>query len=160
MYSGKDVFRKKLIAFCNYRERCQKEFIDKMWELKIPREWQDELILEFIQENILNEERFARALVRGKFRINAWGKTKIRMLLKSHGITEPLLSMALQEIDEDEYLNAAVRLYRKKFAELKGGFTYENKNKCRNYLQQRGFDHDIILQAEAGMHSEDGALEE
>ncbi len=160
MYSGKDVFRKKLLVFCNYRERCQKEFIDKMWELKIPREWQDELILEFIQEGILNEERFARALVRGKFRMNGWGRVRIRMLLKNHGILESLISTAFLEIDDEDYLEEAVKLYRKKLRELKGTLDFENRKRCQNYLMQRGFEYEIIRQAEQIVGSEDGALEE
>ncbi|MBK9270282.1 MAG: RecX family transcriptional regulator [Saprospiraceae bacterium] len=148
MFSGKDVFREKLLKFCQYRDRCQKEFEQKMWELKIPKEWQDELMLEFIHNDWINEERFAKNLTRGKFRINHWGRIKITNLLKSYHIYNGLIEKAMEEIPEDEYVDLCQELGLKKFKGLTDSDVRIKKQKCVQYLLQKGFEYEIISKLE------------
>lgn len=91
--------------FCSYQERCHKEVLDKMFSLKIDAEWRDEILLDLMRDDFINEERYARSIVRGKFKINSWGKVKIRQSLKQNGITDKLISMAFDEIDDADYLD-------------------------------------------------------
>lgn len=147
MLSGKDVFRQKLLKFCSFQERSQKEFIQKMFELKIPKEWQDELILEFIQNNYLSEERFVRSIIRGKFRINHWGKIKIKALLKSHQIPDVLINRCMDEINETDYLECIRQQYQKKITGMHSEMDIQKKHKTVQYLLQRGFEYEQIQTA-------------
>ncbi|MBK7811155.1 MAG: RecX family transcriptional regulator [Saprospiraceae bacterium] len=150
MPSGKDVFRDRLLKYCQFRDRCQQEFEQKMWEIKIPREWQDELMMEFLQNDLLNEERFAKSMARGKFRINHWGKIKIKILLKSHRILDGLIREALNEIDDQEYFQTCLQEYKKKYETLTGLSEAEKKQKCIGFLLQKGFEYELIQKVMEG----------
>ena len=74
IYSSKEITLQKLQHYCAYQDRSQKQVEKKLYELKCGREIAGEITLELIKSGYLNEERFARSFVRGKFRINHWGK--------------------------------------------------------------------------------------
>ncbi|MCI3936798.1 RecX family transcriptional regulator [Chryseobacterium aahli] len=63
-----------------------------------------EILLYLMKENYLNEKRFTRSYICGKFYIKYLGKTKIKMHLKQKGITEKLITKNFDEIDEDDYV--------------------------------------------------------
>ena len=81
IYSTKKIMYEKMKHYCAYQERCQKEVEEKLRELKVDQDMADEIMLSLIHENFVKEERYAKAIARGKFRINQWGKVKIKMLL-------------------------------------------------------------------------------
>ena len=60
---------KKLKGYCAYQERCHKEVVQKLRDMNMIHQAIDEIITHLIQENYLNEERFAQSYARGKFNI-------------------------------------------------------------------------------------------
>ena len=72
------------------------------------------------EEDFLNEERFAKAFARGKFRINKWGKKMIIFELRKRGISETVIDSGLSEISDEDYQKTLKELIRKKKEELKG----------------------------------------
>lgn len=72
----------KLMHFCAYRDRSQREVENKLDEMRMIPVAKEKIIISLMQENFLNEERFARSFVRGKFRIKKWGRIKIKQELK------------------------------------------------------------------------------
>ena len=66
-----------LEKYCIYQERSHKEVIDKLKKINIIPEAIDQIVSSLIQENFLNESRFAKSFSRGKFRIKNWGKKRI-----------------------------------------------------------------------------------
>ena len=107
----------------------------------------DLLIIELIQFNFLNEERYARSFARGKFRIKKWGKLKIRMALKKREVDFKCIDFAMLEIDEKTYLNTLKELLQKKNDILKETNLYKRKMKLINYLVNRGYEYDLIHDA-------------
>lgn len=67
----------KAARFCAYQERSQQEVRDKLYEYGLHYNDVEELLSELIVEGFINEERFARAYVRGKFKMKKWGRHKI-----------------------------------------------------------------------------------
>ena len=51
-----------------------------------------------IEEGYLNEERFAVAFARGKFRMKSWGRNKIIQEMKRRGISEYCIGFAIGQI--------------------------------------------------------------
>jgi SOS response regulatory protein OraA/RecX len=74
----------------------------------------ENIITKLIEENYLNEERFAKAYVKGKFNQKAWGKIKIKQGLKLKNVSPVLIKKALLTIDASDYMDALTRLLRKK----------------------------------------------
>ena len=107
----------------------------------------DLLIIELIQFNFLNEERYARSYARGKFRIKKWGKIKIRMALKKREVYFKCIDLAMLEIDDKTYLNTLKELIQKKNDVLKETNSYKRKMKLIRYLVTRGYEYDLIHDA-------------
>src|SRR3546814_9690394 len=58
--------------------------------------------LDLITDDFLNEERFAMAYASGKFRMNGWGRHKIKQGLGQKAVSAPLIRAALGSLDEQE----------------------------------------------------------
>ena len=89
----------------------------------------EQIITYLIQENFLNEERFAQSFARGKFRIKKWGRTRIIRELKTRQISKYNINTALKEIEETEYLKTFHDLAEKKLASEKEKNIFKKKKK-------------------------------
>ncbi|MBS1588002.1 MAG: RecX family transcriptional regulator [Bacteroidetes bacterium] len=137
--------RSKIHHFCNYQERSHKEVRSKLYELGCHSDEVNNLLAELIELDLLNENRFAHSLVRGKFRIKQWGRVKIKMQLKQHQISDYCVKSAMQEIIETEYLSVLKNLAAKKWILLKDEKQpLIRKEKLVRFLLQRGFESDLI----------------
>ena len=139
--------REKIQSYCAYQERCHKEVSMKLKSWGLIQEVIDILIIELIQFNFLNEERYARSFARGKFRIKKWGKLKIRLALKKREVYFKCIDFAMSEIDDKTYLNTLKELLQKKNDILKETNLYKRKMKLINYLVNRGYEYDLIHDA-------------
>lgn len=136
----------KLMQFCAYRDRSQKEVEEKLKEMRMIPEASEKIIIQLMQEDFLNEERFARSFVRGKFRIKKWGRIKIKQELKLRGISKPIIKLALTEIDELEYWETLELLAQKKKDLIKEPNIFKKRKKLNNYLLQKGYENQMILE--------------
>ena len=139
--------REKIQAYCAYQERCHMEVTMKLKSWGLIQEAIDLLIVELIQFNFLNEERYARSFARGKFRIKKWGKIKIRMALKKRDIKFKCIDLSMLEIDDKTYFNTLKELLQKKNETVKETNSYKRKMKLTSYLLSRGYEYDLIHDA-------------
>lgn len=140
-----DEIKEKLANFCVYQDRCHSDVEKKMREFDLIPEAKDEIIIYLIQNNFLNEERFVKSFVRGRFNQKKWGRNKIIIALKQRKIPEKLIKIGLREIEEEEYIKVMKELFEKKSEELKTETNLYKKNiKIRNYLLQKGFENELI----------------
>jgi regulatory protein len=95
--------RKKIYHYCAYQERSHQEVKNKLHELELSPSEIEEMISHLITEGYLNEERFAKAFVGGKFRVKNWGRIKIVNALEAKGLTKNCIRIGLQEIDDADY---------------------------------------------------------
>lgn len=102
------------------------------------------VLLQLIQGDYLNEERFAQAYVSGKIRIKKWGRRKIKHQLKQKGLTDKCIELGFQEIEEDEYLETLRQLASYKWDMVKETNPYKKKQKVMSYLYGKGFESDLI----------------
>ncbi len=131
--------------YCQYQERCQKEVRNKLYELGSHREEVEELVAKMVELGFVNEERYARAIARGKFRMKGWGKQKIIQALKFDQISDYCIKKALTEIDVDEYNLTARRLLERKWTELKGEKNvFTKQKKAYSYLIQKGYESSLV----------------
>lgn len=104
----------------------------------------EEIIAELIQDNFLNEERFARSYARGKFNIKKWGRIRIRRELKMRKISDYCLRKAMEEIEETAYIDTLQQLIEKKWAALRDKDKFIKKGKVAKYLAGKGYESGLI----------------
>ncbi len=138
--------KQKLEAFCAYQERCDQEIRKKVKSWGLFGEDVDILISDLIQNNFLNEERFASAFVSGKFRIKRWGRIKIRQHLKQKNISDYSINKGLNEIDESEYFQTIKDLIESKNRLTKAKDNWDRRAKLQRYMQAKGFEHELVLE--------------
>lgn len=141
--SLKEIFD-KLKHYCAYQERCHQEVRQKLLELKVYGDDLENIILLLIEENYLNEERFAQLFSGGKFRMKGWGKVKIRQELKARQISEYCINKGLKEINEEDYLEKLKDLKEKKELTEKEKNPILRKKKIAHYLISKGYESDLV----------------
>ena len=141
-----DEAQKNLENYCAYQERCHKDVIDKLRKMKMIPEAIDTIVVHLITNNYLNEERFAKAFARGKFRIKKWGKNRIIRELKSRNVSKYSIDSALNEIDLDDYYKTLHELTEKRILQVKEKNVYKKKKKVVDYLLYRGWESHLIYE--------------
>lgn len=139
-----DEATKLLENYCAYQERCHKEIEQKLYDLNMIPEAKEQIILHLIQHDFLNEERFSKAFVRGKFSIKNWGKQRIINELKFRNISTYNINTALKEIDDEQYLKTLQKLAKKKLPLIKESNAFKKSSKLVNYLISKGFEPNLV----------------
>jgi regulatory protein len=125
---------------------------NKLYELGATTPEVEELIAELIENKILNEEAYARAIARGKFRMKQWGKKKIIQQLKLNKISDYCIRKGLTEIDPEEYERVMVRLTTRKWEELKKERSQiARRSKVYRYMLQKGYESDLVQDVIKGL---------
>ena len=134
----------KLEQYCAYQERCHKEVLQKLQSMRMIPEAIEQIVVHLMQNNYLNEERYAKAFVSGKFRIKKWGRYRMTQELKQKDIGKPLITMALQTIPEADYLNTFHTLAEKKAASITETNLFKKRKKLADYLLYRGWESHLV----------------
>jgi len=135
----------KIGQFCAYQERNHKEVKEKLYSYGLYKDQVEELISKLIQENFLNEERYAIAYAGGEFRAKDWGKNKIKYGLKQHQVSDYCIKKALKTIDDEDYVKTLQKLYVAKEKTLKSEKNiFIKKRKIQQYLMQKGYEVSLI----------------
>lgn len=145
----KDVFsikeaKLKIEHFCAYQERCHEEVTSKLWSMKMNQEEIDEIIVHLIEQNFLNESRFACSFARGKHRIKHWGKIRITNELKVRKINQTLITLALKEISPEEYRKTFDNLAFRNWESIRETNALKKRKKFCDYLLRKGFESSLI----------------
>lgn len=140
----KEQALQKLKHYCAYQERSHSEVKEKLYNLGVWKKDHDEIIATLIEENYLNEERFAIAFAGGKFRMKQWGKVKIKYELKQKQVSDYSIKKALKQIDDETYLKVLEKQAKERYASLKGDQYLVRKKKTIDYLLQKGFEAELI----------------
>lgn len=131
--------------YCLYQERCTKQVEAWLKRFGIEGGLAASVMKELVNEGFLNDERFACAFARGKFRINGWGRAKIIRGLRALSLNEELIGKGLGQIDDDEYCQKLEKLIEKKIG-LAGDkeLSFEDKMKVSSWAFSRGFEKELI----------------
>jgi regulatory protein len=131
--------------YCAYQERSQQEVRNKLYDYGLKSNEVEELISDLIQNNFLNEERFARTYALGKFRMKQWGRIKIKVGLKAKKVSDKLIVKALKELDSEDYMDTLSSVLTKKAAQIREADAFKRKNKLVQYGLMKGYESDLIF---------------
>lgn len=138
--------KKKLEHFCVYQERCHDEVIQKLRSMALNSAEIDEVVVHLIENNFLNEERFACCFARGKFRIKKWGKIRIVNELKSRTISQYNINTALKEIDDEEYTTTFHSLSEITWVNITEKNKLKKRKKFCDFLLRKGFESQLVYE--------------
>ncbi len=142
---GTEKAWQKIKHYCAYQERSHAETKDKLYSFGLYKQEVETLVSQLIEENYLNEERYALAFAGGKFRMKKWGKTKIKYELQLKKVSEYCIKKALSDIDAIDYEDTLCKLAENKLATLREETNpFVLKTKLRNYLLQKGYESALI----------------
>ncbi|MDC0380350.1 RecX family transcriptional regulator [Flavobacteriaceae bacterium] len=136
----------KLQKYCSYQDRCHKEVDQKLKEMQMIPQASEQIIWKLIEGDFLNEERFAMAYVRGKFRIKKWGKRRLVSELKKRQISKYIINKALNQISEDDYKATFETLAERKATSILGSSKLKKKKKLADYLLYRGWESHLVYE--------------
>jgi len=130
--------------YCAYQERAHQEVRDKLYDWGCHFDEVEGLITRLLEDNYLNEERFARAFVSGKFRIKQWGKQRIKRELKMKRVSEACIRLGMQEIEDDAYQQTLITILTRHIQKYKSLKAFERNGKAARYAISRGFEADLV----------------
>lgn len=142
----------KIKHYCAYQERSHAEVKEKLYGFGLYKKEVEPIISTLIEENYLNEERFAIAYAGGHFRSKDWGRVKIKYQLKQKQVSEYCIKKALKAIDEEDYQKTLQRLFDLKLKSLKSEKNiFIKKRKLQDHLLQKGFETELVRALIAGI---------
>ncbi len=142
---GTERALQKIKHYCSYQERSHQEVKEKLYSFGLYKEEVESLLSQMIEENYLNEERYAVAFAGGKFRIRQWGRIKIKYELKQKRVSEYCIKKGLASIADEEYKKTLQKLFEEKKELLKEEKEVRNKKqKIRFFLVQKGYEPELI----------------
>jgi regulatory protein len=145
METSLSIALQKAKHYCAYQERCHKEVREKLYSFELYKKDVEQLLTQLIEEDFLNEERFALAFARGRFNLKKWGKEKIKYELKQKQVSEYCIRKALASIDTSNYNKTFISLASNKLKTLKSEKNiFIKKKKLKAFLQQKGFELKMI----------------
>jgi regulatory protein len=139
--------RAALERYCAVRERSIREVELKMRDMQLITVAQEEILVHLLQNNFLNERRYAQAFAEGHLRQTEWGKIKIAYALRQQGVADKTIQETLSALDETEYLEILHRVALKKWATLRERTRRERERKLFTFLQGKGFESALIAEA-------------
>ena len=130
----------KALDIVSRREHSEKEIKNKLLEKFDAPEIIEQVVLKLIENNLINDVRFAEMYVLIRKR-KGFGPKKIQFELMARGIDNSISSLVITE--EGSWKEAAQKAFNKKF---KNGASQEFKerNKQKTFLQNRGFSFEEI----------------
>jgi len=142
-YSPEETLAKAR-KYCALQERCASEVKAKLFEWCGDDESGNEIISQLTKENFLSESRFANLFVRSKINQKRWGRLKIQFELQQRFIPAEIIQEALNDIDENQYLENLRYLKFKKEKETTGPDEFNREMKIKAYLATKGYEYEYI----------------
>ena len=134
----------KMAKYCAYQERCVKEVHDKLKTFDIAEEEKTKILDYLLDNRFVNDERYAKAFVRGKVNQSGWGVNKIRFHLIQKGIDKDIIDEALGQTDEEAYRQRLIEILKTKAKTIKAASDFEKKRKLAAYAMQKGFEGSLV----------------
>lgn len=134
----------KMAKYCAYQERCTKDVTEKLNTFEIPAKEKDDILNYLIDNRFVDNNRFAKAFVRGKINQSGWGLNKIRFHLAQKGIDKAIIDEALQTYDEETYRQRLLDILKSKAKIVKAENDFEKNRKLAAYAMQKGFEANLV----------------
>ena len=140
----------KLAAKCSTSEQCLSDIEGKLERYDLTEEEKTRIVRHLVEEEYVDDRRYAEAYVRDKYRFNKWGRAKIAQGLRMKGIDPETINAAMGAIDDEEYIGILRGLIQTKRRSTRGNSEYEINGKLIRFATGRGFEFGAIRQCLGG----------
>lgn len=143
----KEFYKSRMLNYLS-RRKTRKETFDYLRKAGCAENMSEELVSFAEDYHFLDDEQYVRDFIHDAVSLHHHSTRQIRYDLMMKGIDRDLLDRVLEEEEPDDQ-SSAIYLVNKRFS----GKTYtkeeekEQLDKCRNWLNQRGFSYDVISNA-------------
>jgi regulatory protein len=134
----------KMARLCSRSEQCSPDIRKKLVALGLESIVAEEVIDLLEKENYLNDDRYIKAYVSEKFKLNKWGKVKLRHYLKMKGLPEDKINHGLDQIDSEQYRKVLLKTMKDKAKTIKKKNKFEKMGQVIRFTQGRGFEPELI----------------
>jgi regulatory protein len=134
----------KLARLCSHSEQCSPDLRKKIREMGGTSAMADRIIEQLEKEKFLSDERYARAYVSEKFRINKWGRIKMEYYLRMKGLKDSIIKSGFTEIDENQYIKLLMQIMKEKAKSITRGNKFDRMGQIIRFTQSRGFEPELI----------------
>ena len=135
----------KAAAYCTLCERCISEVSAKLTAWGVPQSEQERIITRLTNEKFIDEERYCRAFVNDKVKFNRWGRIKITAALREKHLPQEYIKEALENIDEEAYMQSLKEVIEIKRREFKGKDDFATQQKIIRHAASRGYEPSLII---------------
>lgn len=133
----------RLQRLCSKAEYCRQDILRKATkDLDGDAEAAARVLASLVEDQYVDDARFAVAFAREKASIQGWGPVKIRFQLRAKGVSEADITAALQEVEPEKAAGKLDRLLAAKAHVLQGDPQF--KLKLIKFGLSRGYGYDAV----------------
>ncbi len=130
------------LSYLSYKDRTKREVIRKLKEKGFNKDVTKKTLMFLIQYGYINDLEFSKKFVKQRVCSKGYGRFKVVRELREKGISDEIIEVVTENIQEDE-IETAFKYGLKKAKNLDLS-EYKDKQKLYAYLQRRGYSYEII----------------
>ncbi len=134
-------------ALCSSAEHCTADIREKLARWGVTEADSRTIIDRLVQERFIDEQRYAVAFVKDKFRFSGWGRIKMRYALQQKHIDGSDIGHALATFDEEQYNDRLLELLQAKSRSIRDDDPEARRAKLFRFATSRGFESALIFNA-------------
>lgn len=134
-------------ALCSSAEHCTADIREKLARWGVTEADSRTIIDRLVQERFIDEQRYAVAFVKDKFRFAGWGRIKMRYALQQKRIDGSDIDHALATLDEEPYNDRLLELLQAKSRSIRDDAPEARRAKLFRFATSRGFESALIFNA-------------
>ncbi|WP_338043941.1 RecX family transcriptional regulator [Paenibacillus lutrae] len=144
----------RAVRFVAVRPRSQHEVRRKLKEIGYEDELIELTINRLLDQKYLDDAEFAKIWTEQRIQYQRKGRNAVRYELAQKGLSKDEISKALSSVDENEELEGAMVVGRKKW-KATSGETMDRKRKTASFLLRRGYTSSVTSQVVRTLSNED-----
>ncbi len=133
-----------MAALCSRSEQCSPDVRKKIIAAGITEDVAVEILNYLKEEKYIDDERYVKAYVAEKFRINKWGRIKMKYYLRMKGLPDDVIETGMESLDEERYIDLLQKTMKEKARKIKKKNKFEKMGQIIRYTQSRGFEPELI----------------
>lgn len=147
------------LRFLERKPRTAKEITQRLNQKGMTADGIEKAIIRLQQERLVDDELYAKQWAEQRITRQKKGRMWVRQELRQKGIGTELIAEALNEVSEEDELESAYAVGKKKWLQSKGD-ALERKRKTGAFLMRRGFTGDQVRKVINKLIAEDREAED